>query len=110
MAEQEKELAIQQDDSVYNRPTQAVPRPEANIGIDTKNTLITNIVQSAENGYTAQSGQLDLSAINSFTSVSQKRDELYKLLDSMTQDSIIAAVLETYAEDATEYNDAGQIV
>lgn len=110
MAEQEKELAIQQDDSVYNRPTQAVPKPEANIGIDTKNTLITNIVQSAENGYTAQSGQLDLSAINSFTSVSQKRDELYKLLDSMTQDSIIAAVLETYAEDATEYNDAGQIV
>lgn len=110
MAEQEKELAIQQDDAVYNKPIQAVPKPETNIGIDTKNTLITNIVQSAENGYTAQSGQLDLSAINSFTSVSQKRDELYKLLDSMAQDSIIAAVLETYAEDATEYNDAGQIV
>lgn len=110
MAEQEKELAIQQDDAVYNKPIQAVPKPETNIGIDTKNTLIANIVQSAENGYTAQSGQLDLSAINSFTSVSQKRDELYKLLDSMAQDSIIAAVLETYAEDATEYNDAGQIV
>ena len=64
MAEQEKELAIQQDDAVYNKPIQAVPKPETNIGIDTKNTLIANIVQSAENGYTAQSGQLDLSAIN----------------------------------------------
>ena len=110
MAEQEKELAIQQDANIYNKPIQAVPKPQANIGIDTNNTLITNIVQSAENGYTAQSGQLDLSAINSFTSVSQKRDELYRLLDTMAQDSIVAAVLETYAEDATEYNDAGQIV
>ena len=43
MAEQEKELAIQQDDNVYNKPIKAVPKPQANIGIDTNNTLITNI-------------------------------------------------------------------
>ena len=32
------------------------------------------------------------------------------MLDTMCQDSTISAVLETYAEDATEYNDQGQIV
>ena len=110
MAEQEKELAVQQDNDVYNKPTQAISKPEPNIGIDTHNTLITNIVQSAENGYTATSGQLDMSTINSFSQASQKRDELYSLLDVMAQDSIIAAVLETYAEDATEYNENSQIV
>lgn len=108
--ENQKDRAIVQDDSVYNKPTQSVPRPQPNIGIDTDNTLIKNIVQSNEDGKTGQASQLDLSAINSFTQVSQKRDEIYKLLDSMSQDSTIAAILETYAEDATEMNDSGQIV
>jgi hypothetical protein len=110
MAEQEKELAIEQDDSIYNNPIKSIPRPEANIGIDTKNTLIQNIIQTVESGYTGQSSQLDLSAIESFTNVSQKRDQLYTLLDTMVQDPIISAILETYSEDSTEYNDNGQIV
>lgn len=110
MAEQEKELAIQQNDNFYNKPIKSIPKPETNIGIDTKNTLIQNISQSIESGITGQVSQLDISAIESFTQVSQKRDELYNLIDSMAYDSIISAVLETYSEDATEYNDAGQIV
>lgn len=110
MAEQEKELAIEQDDSIYNNPIKSIPRPEANIGIDTKNTLIQNIVQTVESGYTGQSSRLDLSAIESFTNVSQKRDQLYTLLDTMVQDPIMSAILETYSEDSTEYNDNGQIV
>jgi hypothetical protein len=32
------------------------------------------------------------------------------MLDTLCQDSTISAVLETYAEDATEYNDEGKIV
>ena len=35
---------------------------------------------------------------------------MYQLLDTMAEDPTIAAVLETYAEDATETNDDGRIV
>ena len=35
---------------------------------------------------------------------------MYAMLDTMSQDSIVSAVLETYAEDATERNDDGLIV
>lgn len=92
------------DQEIYNKKTQAVPKPKVNIGIDTDNTLFDNIIEAGENQ------QLDISKINSFTQLSQSRDQLYALLDTMGNDSVIAAVLETYAEDATEYNDKGQIV
>lgn len=101
---QKIEDATQQDDAVYNKPTRAVPRPEANIGIDTGDHLFDNIVQAGVKG------QLDISAIDSFSRVSQRRDEVYSLLDSMCEDSTVAAVLETYAEDATEHNEQGSIV
>ena len=35
---------------------------------------------------------------------------MYQLFDTMRQDPLIAAILETYAEDATEYNDSGRIM
>ena len=54
--------------------------------------------------------KLDISEIQAFTQASQNRNLIYDLLDTMCEDPTIAAVLETYAEDATEYNDNGQIV
>lgn len=109
MAEQEKESAYSQVDNSYNKPIKSVPKPDLNIGIDTKNSLVTNIVNSFSNNEMVQS-TLDISAINSFSQLSQKRDEFYSALDVMAQDPIIASMYETYSEDATEYNDAGQIV
>lgn len=92
------------DEKVYNSPIKSQPKPERNIGIDTKEVLFDNIANAGI------SSQLDISALESFSNVSQSRDQLYAMLDTMSQDSIVSAVLETYAEDATEYNDNGRIV
>ena len=92
------------DEQSYNSPIKNKPIPEKNIGIDTQELLFDNIANAG------LSSQLDISALESFTQVSQSRDQMYAMLDTMSQDSIVAAVLETYAEDATEYNDSGRIV
>ena len=96
--------AFVNDETVYNSTIRSQPRPEKNIGIDTKEVLFDNITNAGI------SSQLDISALESFTNVSQSRDQLYSMLDTMSQDSIVSAVLETYTEDATEYGDNGRIV
>ena len=78
--------------------------PEKEIGVDTNNQLFSNIVNAGMNN------TLDMSTLESFTTVSQRRDQLYGLIDTMCQDSTVAAILEVHAEDATEYNDSQQIV
>jgi hypothetical protein len=96
--------AFVNDDSLYNSSIVSQPKPEKNVGIDTQGVFFDNIVNAGV------ASQLDISAFESFTQVSQSRDQLYAMLDTMSQDSIVSAVLETYAEDATEYNDNGRIV
>ena len=96
--------AFVNDEQSYNSPIKNRPVPEKNIGIDTKEVLFDNIANAG------LSSQLDISALESFTQVSQSRDQMYAMLDTMSQDSIVSAVLETYAEDATEYNDDGRVV
>ena len=96
--------AFVNDEQSYNSPIKNKPVPEKNIGIDTKEVLFDNIANAG------LSSQLDISALESFTQVSQSRDQMYAMLDTMSQDSIVSAVLETYAEDATEYNDNGRVV
>ena len=96
--------AFVNDENIYNSPIKTQPKPEKNIGIDTQEVLFDNIANAG------LSSQLDISALESFTNVSQSRDQMYAMLDTMSQDSIVSAVLETYAEDATEYGDGGRIV
>lgn len=91
-------------DDVYGKPMEAVPKPPKNIGIDVDNQLFQNIINAGE------ASKLDITKLESFLTLSQSRDEIYNMLDAMAEDGSIAAVLETYAEDATEYNDQGQIV
>lgn len=81
-----------------------VPVPKAEVGMDTEGKFLDNILNAGT------SGSLDLTVINNFSTVSQSREELYKLLDMMSQDSTVSAILETYAEDSVEYNDQGKIV
>jgi hypothetical protein len=105
--------AIERDDGIYNKINQTIPKPEQEIGIDTKNTFIDYIIDSLDDPTkpsVQKSTTIDMSVINKFTQVSQERNTLYNMLDTMCEDSIIAAVLETYAEDATERNDDGRIV
>lgn len=92
------------DDSIYNKTIKVEPAPHQEIGVDTENKFFDNIINAGI------SDQLNLSTLENFTTVSQRRDQVYGLIDTMCQDSTIAAILETYAEDATEYNDSHQIV
>ena len=98
------ESAYVQDDDFYHKKTKSVPKPPLDIGINYKGELYDNIIDGG------QTGGLDISLIESFTSISQSRDTVYSLLDTMSEDPTVAAVLETYAEDATEENDEGRIV
>lgn len=92
------------DNDIYNKKLNPIPVPGKEIGVDVKNTLFDNIINAGA------VSSIDLSAIESFTQVSQNRDTMYSMLDTMCQDSINSAVLETYSEDATEYNDQGRII
>ena len=104
MADIETKTAFETDDSLYGKKTNPIPVPEKNIGIDTKHEIYNNILQQGT------ASQVDINQLESFSSVSQSRETIYNLLDTMAEDPTIAAVLETYAEDATETNDEGRIL
>lgn len=92
------------DNEFIGKKTKAVPKEKEDIGIDMNNTLAKNIIDGIDGSY------VDLSKLEAFTNVSQTRENIYKLIDTMSQDSTIASVIETYAEDCTDTNDKGQIM
>ena len=92
------------DSDLYGKHPKAIPKQEKDIGIYNKEVFYDNIVQAG------LSSQLDVAKIESFTQLSNNRETTLRLLDTMSEDSTIAAVLEVYAEDATETNDEGDIV
>jgi hypothetical protein len=96
--------AFEQQDDIYNKGLKPVPSSTPEIGIDTNNEILYNLIDAA------QVDQMDINKLQSFTTVSRNRNELYDTLDYMSQDTTLASVLETYAEDATETNDSGDIV
>lgn len=96
--------AFLDDPKIYGVATNAIPKPERNVGIDTYHAFYDNIITAGE------SGQLDIDKLQSFLQISQSREQIYQLLDTMSEDPIVSAVLETYAEDATEHNEEGRIV
>lgn len=102
-----KDTVFNDSPDLYNKRIVTVPKPDPQIGIDLENNLYQNITASLDNGI---SSTFDVNSLNSFTNVSRSRNEIYQTLDYMAEDSIIAAALETYAEDATETNDNGDIV
>ena len=104
--EQIKNTAFQPDEELFNKKIEAVPRPEKEIGIDLTDSILMNIISSND----GISSQFDASSLQNLTSISRNRNQLYETLDYMATDSAISAILETYAEDATETNDNGDIV
>lgn len=83
------------------QPT-AVPKPD--IGVLDQHSVISDILDSAD------SSQINTSAINAFLDVARARDEQYTIIDQMCQDSIPSAILELYAEDSTATNDNKEVV
>ena len=74
------------------------------VGADTEDTFINNLLAGAD------ANAVDMSVLNSFLNVSQSREQIYSLIDQMSQDETLAAILETYAEDCVETNDQGKVV
>lgn len=97
------EFSYEQNDELYNKKIQPVPAPRREIGIDIDNSVIDTIVEVGEQ-------KVNINQLEAFTSISQRRDQLYTMLDNMSTDPIVAAALEIYAEDATEANDDGRVV
>ena len=102
--EQEKQELFQNDSPELGKKINPIPKPEVNIGIDTEDLFYDNIIEAGE------ANAIDIGQFNSFTQLSNNRETLYQVLDTMSEDSTIAAMLEIYAEDATETNDQGQIM
>lgn len=98
------------DNSVNKNPligAQAIPTTldtTTKIDIDTEKEFVDAILDAGING------TLDTTALENFTSISNARDQIYQLIDTMAQDSSVAAILKTYAEDVCEVNDNGHIV
>ncbi len=74
------------------------------LDIDTSKTLIDNIIGAGI------SSKLDIARLENFTSISNARDQVYQLIDTMSQDSSVAAILRTYAEDVCEPADNGHVI
>lgn len=89
---------------IYGKQTRTIPQQKRNIGIDTNNEFMDDVTQAIK------SDVLDIAKIQSFTQVSNNREIIMQLIDTMADDVIISAALEVYAEDATETNNDGKTV
>lgn len=96
--------AFVQDDELYNKKIKSEVVPDRKRDIDLDKTLYSNIIGAAA------SSQFDINSFNSLSQTATNRNELYNMIDSMCEDGTISAVVETYAEDATERNENGDIV
>ena len=74
------------------------------LDIDTNKVLIDNIIEAG------LQSKLDISAIDRFTSISNARDQVYQLIDTMCNDSAVSAIVRTYTDDVCEVADNGHIV
>lgn len=81
-----------------------VPKKDPEIGVDTTDNLSSLLLDGVA------TSQIDLSSIDSFSNVAQTRESVFNLIDTMTEDDRVSAVLETYAEDTVETNEAGNSV
>lgn len=89
---------------LYGTKLNPVPAPKKNIGVDTDGEFYDALINGVK------SSMMDISKLESFTQVSQNRELLYEVIDTMCEDTTIASALEIYTEDATELADNGRIV
>lgn len=91
-------------DGLVGKKAKPIPKPEKEIGMDVDDKFISALLVGAD------SSQVDLQTLDNFGSTSQARESVYSLIDTMAQDDRVSAVLETYAEDATETNEKGSVI
>ena len=96
--------AVDRDSDKKGKKINPVPRPEINIGLDVSDAFWDAVEEASD------ASAIDIGAINNFSQVSQNRETLYQVYDTMSEDPLMAAALEVYTEDATEPNDVGDVV
>ena len=74
------------------------------LDIDTNKILADNIIEAG------LSSNLNVAALEHFTSISNSRDQIYQLIDTMAQDSSVSAIIRTYTENVCEPADNGHII
>lgn len=99
-----KKEVFNQESPDLNKRINPVPKPPVNIGIDTEDEFYKTLIEAGT------ANTIDIGQFGSFAQISNSRETLYQVLDTMSEDSTIASMLEIYTEDATETNDQGQIV
>lgn len=90
-------------DNSENKKIKIVPQEPPQTAIDVNKSLEDAILTASLRG------ELKTDIFNSFSSTAQTRETEYELIDTMAQDSTIAAAIETYAEDITQANQNGDI-
>lgn len=79
-----------------------IPKENQYVGTnitDDRNDLVNKQIKSAEGG-----SLIDVDAINKFRTLSSDRHERYNQFEDMLKDATIAAAIEMYADDATQYD------
>lgn len=106
MAEEKKLIKPEQaSSSLVGSQTQPTTLDNTTtLDIDVKKTLVDNIIEAGINS------QLDIAKLENFTSISNSRDQIYQLIDTMAQDSSVSAILKTYAENVCEPSDSGHVI
>ena len=89
---------------VGNQAKPVVLDSTTKLDIDTNKVLVDNIIEAG------LSSRLDVSAIDRFTSISNARDQVYQLIDTMCNDAAVSAIVRTYTDDVCEKSDNGHIV
>lgn len=82
------------------------PGKESAIGIASKNNTLPSELEDVVDA----GNFVDTTAFQQFRTLGSDRNEQYRMYDEMSTDSIIAAALELYSDDATQYNTKGQII
>ena len=89
---------------IGNQAKPAVLDSTTKLDIDTNKVLLDNIIEAG------LQSKLDIGELERFTSISNNRDQVYQLIDTMCQDSTVSSIVRTYAEDVCETGDNGHIV
>lgn len=101
--EENNSVFIDEQD-IYNKKINTISPKTKESEVNISNNIYDNIVALGT------SSQFDLSSINSLTQQANTRNEMYNRYDTMCEDGRISSVIQTYGEDATERNDAGDII
>ena len=74
------------------------------LDIKKKKKIVDNIIEASIGG------NLNTAELEQFTAISNSRDQVYQLIDTMMKDSVVSSIVRTYAEDACEVADNGHII